>query len=139
MSTGLVAIFQGVLLGLGFWFFNIEGAIFWGLLASILSFLPVLGVPLIWIPFSVVYFINENYFVAIGILVLGLIVNFSEYFVRPYLQKRIGNLHPLVSIIGIFIGLSAFGFVGIVIGPLIISYFVLTFKMFKEEHLANKN
>ncbi len=135
ISTGLVAIFQGLLLGLGFWALNIKGAVFWGFLAAILSFLPVLGIPLIWVPYGVVYLIKHDYFTAIAILVLGLIINYSEFFIRPYLQKRIGDLHPLISIIGIFIGIPAFGFVGIVIGPLIISYFVLIFRMFKDEYL----
>lgn len=138
ITTGLVAIVQGLLLGLGFWFFNIKGAVIWGVVAAILSFLPVLGVPLIWIPFAIVYFINNNLFVAIGLVILGLIINYSEYFMRPYFQRKIGDLHPLVSIIGIFIGISAFGFVGIVIGPLMLSYFMLTFKMFKEEYLATQ-
>jgi predicted PurR-regulated permease PerM len=137
ITTGLVAIFQGLLLSLGFWFFNIKGAVIWGVVAAILSFLPVLGVPLIWIPFAFVYFLRNDLFVAIGLIVLGLIINYSEYFMRPYFQRKIGDLHPLVSIIGIFIGISAFGFVGIVIGPLMLSYFMLTFKMFKEEYLVS--
>jgi predicted PurR-regulated permease PerM len=137
ITTGLVAIFQGLLLGLGFWIFNIKGAVFWGLLAAVLSFLPILGVPLIWIPFVIIYLVRNNISIAIGILILGLIINYSEYFIRPYLQRKIGDLHPLISIIGIFIGVAAFGFVGIVMGPLILSYFTLTFRMFKEEYLKN--
>ncbi len=135
ITTGLLALFQGFLLGLGFWALGINGAVFWGLLAAVLSFLPILGVPLIWIPYAFIFLIREDYFTTIAIVVLGLVINYSEFFIRPYLQRKIGDLHPLVSILGIFIGISAFGFVGIVIGPLIISFFILTFRMFKEEYL----
>lgn len=138
ITTGLVAIFQGLLLGLGFWFFNIKGPVFWGVIAAILSFLPIMGVPLVWGPYAAYYILTQDYFTGIGLIILGLIINYSEYFIRPYFQRKIGNLHPLVSIIGIFMGISAFGFVGIVIGPLILSYFTLTFKMFKEEYLEKE-
>jgi predicted PurR-regulated permease PerM len=135
-SAGLLSVFQGLLLGLGFWFFGIKAAVLWGLLAAIFSFLPIVGVPVIWIPYAIYYFLIKNYYVAIGLIIWGLIINYSEYIIRPSLQKKIGDLHPLISIIGIFLGLSAFGIVGIVIGPLLISYFILTFKMFKEEYLT---
>ena len=135
ISTGLVAIFQGILFSLGFWFFGIKGVVFWGLLAAIFSFLPVVGIPIIWIPFAIYYGFIGNYFIAIGLVIWGLIINYSEYLIRPALQKRMGDLHPLTSIIGIFVGIAAFGIVGIVIGPLLISYFILIFRMFKEEYL----
>jgi predicted PurR-regulated permease PerM len=139
ITTGLVAILHGLLLGFAFWIFNIKGAVLWGLLAGILSFLPVVGTSIIWVPFTFYYLIRTDFTLVIGMIILGLIINYSEYLTRPYFQRKIGNLHPLVSIIGIFIGVSAFGFVGIVIGPLIISYFILTFRMFKEEYLDKKS
>jgi len=139
VATGLVAIAQGLLLGLSFWIFGIKGAVLWGLLAAILSFLPVVGVPLIWVPYAIYFIIQQNYFIGIGLIISGLIINYLEFFIRPPLQRKMGNLHPLISILGIFIGLAAFGIVGIVIGPLLISYFLIIFKMYKEEYLIKKN
>ena len=134
VATGLVAIIQGILLALSFWLFGINGALLWGILAAILSFLPVVGVPMIWVPYAVYFIFQQNYFIGLGLIVAGLIINYIEYFIRPPLQKRMGNLHPLTSILGIFLGLSAFGIVGIVIGPLLISYFLIIFKMYKAEY-----
>jgi predicted PurR-regulated permease PerM len=54
------------------------------------------------------------------------------------LQKRIGHIHPVISILGVFIGLSFFGLLGIIIGPLILSYFLLTIKMFNQEYIDTK-
>ncbi|MDD3178596.1 MAG: AI-2E family transporter [Candidatus ainarchaeum sp.] len=135
IATGLVAVFQGFLLSLSFYFLGINYAVYWGILAAILSFLPVVGIPLIWIPYAIFYLLKNNIYLAIAIIVIGLFINYSEYFIRPLLQKKMGNLHPLVSIIGIFVGIPAFGIIGIVIGPLLISYFILIYKIFKEEYI----
>jgi len=137
ISTGLISFIQGLLLGLVFFLFGIKGAILWGILAFIVSLLPVVGLPLIYVPFSIVYFINQNYYVGFGILILGALINLSEYFLRPAMQREFGDIHPLVSIIGLIIGISAFGFIGLVIGPLLITYILLTYKMFKEEYIKD--
>ena len=135
ISTGLISLIQGVLLGLVFFAFGIKGAILWGILAFIVSLLPVVGLPLIYIPFSIVYLANQNYYVAFGILICGALINLSEYFIRPILQKRIGDIHPLITIIGVIIGIAAFGFIGLIIGPLLITYLLLTYEMFMEEYV----
>lgn len=135
ISTGLISLIQGVLLGLVFFAFGIKGAILWGILGFIVSLLPVVGLPLIYIPFSIVYLINQNYYVGFAILILGALINLSEYFIRPALQRRFGDIHPLISIIGLFVGISAFGFIGLIIGPLLITYLILTYQMFMEEYI----
>ncbi len=135
VTSGLIAVLQGGLLTLGFMFFGIPGAFIWGLIGAILSFLPVVGVSVIWIPASLLYLLQQNWFIGIGMLIWGIFVSNVDNFIRPFIQLRIGRMHPLVSIIGIFIGIPAFGLVGIVIGPLLVSYFLLTVKMFKEEYL----
>lgn len=134
-SAGLIAIMQGGLLTLGFLFFGIKGAVLWGIIGAVISFLPVLGLPILYVPFSIIYLVNNNYFVGIGILIWGVIVSLSENFLRPTLQNKMGNIHPLISIIGVIIGIPAFGIVGIIIGPLLITYIILTYKMFMEEYI----
>lgn len=135
ITTGLVAILQGFLLSIAFIIFNIKAPVFWGLIAAIFSFLPIIGVPLIWIPFAIVYLAQHNYFVGIGLIVAGIIINYSEYFIRPPLQKKIGDIHPLTSILGVFVGIPAFGIVGIVVGPLLISYLLIIIDIYKKEYL----
>lgn len=135
ISTGLIAVLQGVLLAVGFLFFNIKGAFFWGFIGAILSFFPVVGTPLVWGPAVIVLFIQDNIFGAVGLLVWGLILSNVDNFLRPVLQKKIGKLHPLTSLLGIFIGVPLFGILGIVIGPLLLSYFLLIVRMFREEYV----
>jgi len=135
ISTGLIAIIQGLLLGLSFFLFGIKGAILWGIVAAIFSFLPILGLSIIYIPFSIIYILNQNYLAGLGILICGVLISLSDNLIRPPLQKRFGDIHPLISIIGLFIGISAFGFIGIIIGPLLITYVLLTYKMFMQEYI----
>ena len=135
IATGIIAIMQGFLIWLGFMFFGIKGALLWGFIAAVVSFIPVLGVALIWIPISIFGFIQGNYFMGIGFLIWGLFLSNIDNVVRPILQKKIGKIHPLISLIGIFIGIPLFGIFGIVAGPLLLSYFLLTLKMFQEEYL----
>ncbi len=138
ISTGLISLIQGILLGLVFFLFGIKGAILWGIVAFIVSLLPVVGLPLIYVPFSIIYLVNQNYYVGFGVLILGIVVSLSDYLLRPLLQKRMGDIHPLISIIGVVIGISAFGFIGLIIGPLLITYLLLTYKMFMEEYIKKQ-
>lgn len=135
ITTGIIAIMQGFLIWAGFMFFGIKGALLWGFIGAIISFIPVLGTAIIWIPISLFNLSQGNYYVGIGFLIWGIFLSNIDNIVRPALQKKIGKIHPLISIIGIFIGIPLFGIFGIVVGPLLLSYFLLTLKMFQEEYL----
>jgi predicted PurR-regulated permease PerM len=135
IATLLIAILQGLLLGLTFYAVGIEGATLWGAVTAILSFLPVVGAPLVWIPATIIQLAMKNYFAGIAILVVGIIISNIDNVLRPYIQKKVGAIHPFVSLLGIFVGIYLFGIVGIVVGPLLISTFLLVLKMFNEEYL----
>ncbi len=136
IGEGLIAITQGILLGFAFYLFGIQGAIFWGFIGAILSFLPFVGVTLIWVPAGLYKLFIGDYFSAIGfILVCGIIITGSDYGLRPYFSKKFANIHPLITIIGIFMGIPYFGIFGILIGPLLLSYLFLLIGMYWEEYL----
>ncbi|MFW5865943.1 MAG: AI-2E family transporter [Nanoarchaeota archaeon] len=136
ITTGLIALLEGILLGVGFAIFGIEGAVFWGFLGFIFSLLPVVGVFIIWIPASInQLFIEQNIVAGVGIIIWGTIVGMSDYFIRPYLQKKFGEIHPIVTLIGIFIGLPLFGIIGLILGPLLLSYASLLTRMYLDEYI----
>ena len=139
MTTGLIAIIQGTLLGVIFMIFGVPGAVTWGIAAAILSFLPVVGAPVIYIPVALYYLATGSIGTGIGILIGGLILSSIDNFIRPSMQKKFGEMHPLVSLIGVFIGIPLFGLLGIVVGPLLISYFLLSIKFFYIEFVDKKN
>lgn len=137
IASGAIAFVQGSILALTFLIFNIEGAFLWGSIAAILSFLPVVGASFIWIPAGLIQLLQQDYLAGIGVFVSGLIISTIDNFLRPIIQKKVGAMHPFESLLGIIIGVSLFGLIGIVIGPLLLSYFILTVKMFNEEYLSN--
>lgn len=135
ISTGIIAIIQGFLIWLGFIFFGIRGAVLWGFIGAIVSFLPIIGTAIIWLPISLFGLVQGDYTIGIGFLIWGLFLSNIDNLIKPFLQKKIGKIHPIISLVGIFIGIPIFGIFGIVTGPLLLSYFLLTLKMFQEEYL----
>ena len=136
ISNGAVAIFQGTILTITFLIVKIQGAFLWGSIATLLSFLPVFGSTLIWVPATIIEFLLGDYTAGCAILAAGIFVSIVDSFLRPMIQKRVGEIHPFLSLIGIIIGVSLFGLIGIIIGPLLLSYFILTLEMFSKEYLS---
>lgn len=139
IASGAIAIIEGGILIISFIIFGIQGAFLWGSIAAVLSFLPVVGTPLIWVPATIIQLLQQDYTAAIGIFISGVFLNMADNsFLRPIIQKKVGEIHPFQSLLGIVIGVSLFGLVGIIIGPLLLAYFYLTVKMFSEEYLSDK-
>lgn len=139
IASGAIAVVEGGILTASFIIFGVQGAFLWGSIAGILSFLPVVGTPLIWIPAIVVQLLQQDYIAATGIFVIGVLLNITDNsFLRPVIQKKVGEIHPFQSLLGIVIGVSLFGLVGFIVGPLLLAYFYLTVKMFSEEYLSKK-
>jgi predicted PurR-regulated permease PerM len=134
----LIAIIQGGMLGLGFYILGIRGALFWGFATAILSFIPIIGSPLIWGPATIFLLMDGDITKALILLAWGILITFVDNVVRPVTNKKFGKLHPLISIVGVFIGLTQFGFIGIFIGPLLVAYFLLIWEIYKEEQLDPK-
>lgn len=75
---------------------------------------------------------------AIGLTVYAIIVIANvDNLIRFVLQKKMADTHPLITIFGVVIGLSLFGFMGVIFGPLLLSIFILCVNIFKEEYLDN--
>ncbi len=136
ISAGLIAIIQGTLLTATFLILGIEGAFLWGFITAILSFLPVVGATFVWAPAMLIQLVQQDYFSAGGIFIGGMILSSIDNFIRPAIQKKVGQIHPLISLIGVIIGLNLFGLLGIVIGPLLLSYVIIMAKMFNEEYMS---
>jgi predicted PurR-regulated permease PerM len=136
ISNGAVALFQGALLTITFLIVKIQGAFLWGSIATLFSFLPVFGSTLVWVPATVIEFLLGDYTAGRAILAVGIFVSIVDHFLRPMIQKKVGKIHPFLSLIGIIIGVSLFGLLGIIIGPLLLSYFILTLEMFSKEYLS---
>ena len=136
VASGLLALLHGFLISLAFLFFGFGKIFFWGFIAMILSFLPVVGISLIWIPVALIALAHHDYFAGIGMIIWGVIASNVDNLIRPFLQSRIGKIHPLNTLLGVFIGIPVFGLLGLILGPLLLSYSVLIVKMFVEEYVV---
>ena len=137
LGQALVALVQGLLTGATLWIFGVPSAGFWTVVAFFAAWLPVLGTPLVWIPAALYQFSQGHSGQGIGILVVGsvLIIN-SDNLLRIWLAKYMGDIHPWVTLVGIVLGVEIFGIVGLVIGPLLLSYFIVLMRVFARESIA---
>jgi predicted PurR-regulated permease PerM len=137
LGQGIIAVTQGILLANGFWIFGIPDPIFWGVIGAFISFLPVVGAPTLSIPASIILFAQGHTLKGVMLLAYGLLfIGNVDNFLRMMINKRIANTHPLISIIGVFIGLPLFGILGLVFGPLLLSYFLLLLEIYETNRMA---
>lgn len=133
LGQGLIAIIQGTLLGLGFFIFGIPEPVFWGVIGVFLSMIPMFGSPLIFIPAGLIELSNGNTVAGLGIIIYGyVIVTTIDNFIRMAIGKRIANTHPLITIIGVVIGIPLFGILGILYGPLMLSLFIILVNIYNS-------
>ncbi|CCH54444.1 protein of unknown function UPF0118 [Fibrisoma limi BUZ 3] len=135
LGQALVSLVQGVLTGITLWIFGVPDAPFWGVVAFFMAFIPVLGTPLVWGPAGLIKLSQGDTGQGVGILIVGIIVIINiDNLLRIMLAKRMGDIHPLVTLTGIVLGVPIFGILGLVIGPLLLSYFIVLMNVFEREN-----
>ena len=133
----IVALAQGLLGGLGFWIFDIPMAAFWGVCMVFSSVIPLVGTALIWIPAALYLALTSSFWMAIGLALWGtLIISGADNVLRPMLLKGEAHLHPLLTFLSILGGLIYFGFLGFILGPIVLSFLMTLFEIYKKEFLS---
>ncbi len=131
----IIAIIQGAFLAVGFLIFGAKDPLFWGVICAILSFIPLLGPPLIFVPAAIILLADGQTWQGVGLLVwgFGLVINIDNV-LRLVIAKRLGDIHPIITVVGVIIGIPLFGLIGLVYGPLLLAYFLIAVRIYK----ANK-
>jgi predicted PurR-regulated permease PerM len=130
----ILAFSQGVLAIIGYMFFGVDNAIFWGLLTGAASVFPVVGTMIVWVPLCL-------YQIAIGNVDGGLILSVYclilvggiDNVLRFTLLRKMADIHPIITVFGVLLGLKVFGVMGLVFGPLILSLPQILYAIFKME------
>src|SRR2546428_3379811 len=135
IGTGLTAAAQGAILGLAFWIVGLPNALFWGVVTMVFGILPIVGSRLVWVPAAIALLIASRPGPAALITLVGLFVGNVDYILRPMVFRRWANIHPLITLVGALAGVPYFGILGLLIGPLALSYFFELVKMYREEYL----
>ena len=132
-GTFVVGLVQGGLAGLAFAVVGIEGTAFWGTIMVVLSIIPGIGTALIWGPAVIYLFAVGQTASAIGLLVwCALVVGTVDNFLRPKLVGADTKMPDLLILLSTFGGLSMFGAVGLVLGPIIASLFIAVWQIYGE-------
>jgi len=115
-----VAFVQGVLVGLAFWFLGLPAAVLWGTVAAVLSLLPVVGAPVVWIPAGVLLLVHGHVGRGVALLLFGfLVVSTVDNLLRAVLVSDRAQLHPLIVFFSVLGGIIVFGAAGVLIGPVL--------------------
>lgn len=135
IGIALTAVLQGSIVGIAFWILGLPNAQFWGVLTAFASILPVLGSALVWLPATAVLVLDERFGAALVMVILGAgLASNIDNVVRPIVYRRVSNIHPLTTVVGAFMGLKIFGLIGVLLGPLAITYFFELLQIFHREY-----
>jgi predicted PurR-regulated permease PerM len=134
----LVSSLQGLMGGIGFLILGLPDAVLWGIVMAVVSLVPFVGTSLVWLPAGVYLLVHKDYSHGIGLLLWGfIVVSHIDNFVRPRLGKKLGNINPIVMLLGAFAGLEFFGIAGVVVGPFLLAFFLLLVQVYRQEYLGH--
>lgn len=134
LGIPLISIIQGLVATLGYFIFGVKEWGLWGFLTGAFAFFPVVGTMIVWVPLILYMFAIGDTWNATGLTLYSVIVTGNvDYIARITLLKRMGDVHPVITILGVIVGLGLFGFIGLIFGPLLISYIIVLFKIYMNE------
>jgi predicted PurR-regulated permease PerM len=136
MSLLVVPLIQGALATLGYWVLDVPNALLWGGLTTLVAFIPLIGTPLVWVPVCVYLFIQGQAWQGVALAVYGTVVISSiDNVLRPWIMRGATDIHPLWSFLALLGGVIAFGAMGLLIGPLILSLGVSALHIYEMDVL----
>lgn len=132
LGAPLLATLQGIVATLGYYFLDLPDPVFYGIATGIMSFIPTVGSALIWGPAGLWLMSMGKIYPGLFLLLFGVIVISSvDNVFRFVMQKKLADVHPVITILGLIIGIKAFGLSGIIFGPLLLSFFLILLKAFR--------
>ena len=135
----LIALIQGVISLIGYLVFGVPEPVFWFVVTSFTAMLPIIGAAAVYVPMGLYLLSAGQTWQGIAVLAYGFgVVGSSDNIFRMLLARKIGDVHPLITIFGVIIGISLFGFIGLIFGPLLISLFIVLLKIYSNEYLVKK-
>ncbi|PBQ33047.1 AI-2E family transporter [Sphingobacteriaceae bacterium] len=127
----LIAVAQGLSAFVAYWVAGVPEAAFWAILTGFASIIPIVGTGLIWLPISIYLFAEGQTWQGVGVIAWSAIVMGSaDNVIRFVLAKRMADVHPVITVLGVIMGLNYMGIPGLIFGPLLISYFVILIKIY---------
>jgi predicted PurR-regulated permease PerM len=135
LGVPAIAVAQGIIGFIGYTIAGVPEAGFWALITAFASIIPVVGTAVVWVPLTLYLFVinhtwQATFNIAWGALVLGI----TDNVVRFALAKKMADVHPIITVLGVIMGIDYFGLIGLVFGPVLISYFIILLKIYYLEY-----
>ena len=125
IGNGLGGLIQGILGGTVFMLFGLKSPFLWGVIMSLLAFLPIIGIGVVFIPAAIYLFLKGQIASAIFFVIFYIILSGGiEYIFKPKIVGQRVKMHTLLVFFSIIGGLKMFGILGIIYGPLIVTAFL---------------
>jgi predicted PurR-regulated permease PerM len=138
LGIPLIAVLQGIVALVGYLILGVKEPFFWFVITCVTAMLPIVGAALAYVTLAILFFASGSNWQGVAMLAYGFIIIGSvDNIFRFALAKRIGNVHPLITVFGVIIGLNLFGFIGLIFGPLLISLFILLIKIYTLEFVTD--
>ncbi|MCB4791789.1 MAG: AI-2E family transporter [Elusimicrobia bacterium] len=135
-----IAILQSSLATVTLWAFGIKAWLLWGGVMLVLSTIPFVGTGFVLVPTGIIKIVNGDIGSGIAIIIISLFfISLIDNFIRPRIVGHYAGMHDLVTFFGIVGGISVFGPVGIIIGPIIIAIFVTILEIYNIEFYEHIN
>ncbi len=131
----IVAIIQGITGLIGYWIFGVEEFVLMGIITAIASVVPIVGTLVVYLPLAIYQFAIVSPWQGIGVALWGFIVIGSiDNIARFMVQKKMADVHPLITLLGVIIGINLLGFLGVIFGPLMLSVFIVLVRIYIDEY-----
>jgi predicted PurR-regulated permease PerM len=140
LGIPIISIIQGFTATIGYMIFGVNEYMIWGFLTGVFAFFPVVGTMVIWIPLVIFMYGAGESWNASGLFLYSLLITGNiDYLARITLLKKLGHVHPVVTVLGVIAGLGLFGFIGLIFGPLLVTYIILLFRIYSNEFAEKKD
>lgn len=139
IAIPLIAIIQGIVGLIGYLIIGINEPFLWFAATCITAMLPIVGAAIIYVPLTLMLLVQGETGKGIamglwGFVLIGLVDNLFRFLIN----KKIGNIHPLITVFGVIVGIQLFGFIGLVFGPLLLSMFLLLLRIYSSEFMLKR-
>ncbi len=135
IGNGVAAVIQGVAGGLMFSVLGLHGAVLWGVVMAVLAFIPVVGISLVFVPFSLILLLAGESTRALSLFIpLMVVATVVEYWLKPLLVGRRAQMHTLLVFLSLIGGAMVFGAVGLLLGPLMMTAFLTLAGIYRERY-----
>lgn len=135
----MVPIVQGILAGVGFWFFGLPSPLVWGVVVVFAALVPVLGSPLGWVPAAAYLYHSASPRSGLGLALYGiLVISGIDNVIKPLILHGAAQIHPLLGFLSIVGGVFAFGPLGFLVGPVVLSLVISAIRIYRDDVLARR-